>query len=201
MPTWLEHWERGETGWDAGAASPTLRALVDADRLPQGRALVPGAGSGYDVLALATAQRTVLGVDLSPIAVKRFKDLRSEAGVGADRASMLVADFFDPDAPLPDAHFDLVWDYTFFCAIDPPRRAEWVERMDRLLAPNGELWMLLFPVRSIRPDGGPPHPIPPELVTEALAPRFVPVSLEPATQSHPAREGNEWVACFKRASG
>ena len=44
--TWQAAWEEGRTPWDAGQSAPILPTVLDT--LPNGRALVPGAGSGYD---------------------------------------------------------------------------------------------------------------------------------------------------------
>ncbi len=99
--SWQQAWEENRTPWDAGAAAPSLVELVESGELPEGRALVPGAGSGYDVLALAGPERHAVGLDLAPGAKRRFDALRAEQGVPADQAEMVTADFFDwqPDAP------------------------------------------------------------------------------------------------------
>lgn len=193
--TWQLAWEEGRTPWDAGAASPALEALVAAGSLPDGLALVPGAGSGYDVLALASPRRAVIGLDLSPLAAERFEGLRDAAGVPADRARLVVGDFFEWSPPTP---VDLVWDYTFLCALEPSRRGDWLRRTRELLSPTGELVLLLFPVQPIHGDPSrPPHPIPPDVVRALVEPVFDVVHLEPTTRSHPGREGNEWLGRFR----
>lgn len=195
--TWKEHWEQQRTPWDAGATAPSLVDLVASGTLPTGRALVPGAGSGYDVLTLAAPDRTAIGLELSPIAVQRFEERRAEAEVSADVAQMLVADFFEWE---PEQKFDVIWDYTFLCAIPLNRREEWARRVDELLAPEGELVMLIFPNRPIHDDPErPPFVLTPDAVRELLTPRFEPVHLAPAERSHPGRGGNEWLGRFRRA--
>ena len=44
-----------------GASSPALLKLLDANEIPNGRALVPGCGRGYDVVALASKDRKAIG--------------------------------------------------------------------------------------------------------------------------------------------
>lgn len=42
---WETRWKRGTTPWDLGAPTPILVELLQAGRLPKGRALIPGCGS------------------------------------------------------------------------------------------------------------------------------------------------------------
>lgn len=194
--SWEDAWREGRTGWDAGGSPPALIELVESGTLPTGRALVPGAGAGYDVLTLASAERAVVGLDLAPTAVERFTALREERGVSETRARVEVADFF---AYEPDAPFDLMWDYTFLCAIDPSERRAWADRVDALLAPGGELVTLIFPATEKPPRGeGPPFALPPREVRALLEPRFTPFVFEPVSRSHPGREGMEWIARWRR---
>jgi len=197
--SWQRAWEEGRTPWDAGGSPPILEQLVDDDALPTGRALVPGCGSGYDVLTLARhPDRSVLGIDLSPIAQDRFAALRDAAGLPRERARVAVADFFADR--LSEEPLDLVWDYTFLCALEPEARPAWAARMDEILAPGGELVTLIFPVhpKPLNP-GGPPYPMTPELVRGLLEPQgFEPRTLEPVARSHPARQGKEWLGRWRR---
>lgn len=194
--SWQEAWREGRIPWDAGEACPSLVELVENEELPAGRALVPGAGSGYDVLALASADRHAVGLDLADGARARFEALRGEHSVPSAWAELIVADFFDWQ---PDAPFDVIWDYTFLCAIEPDRRTRWAERVDELLAPGGELVTLIFPVVDEDPAEGPPYPMSPELVRDLLEPRFEAFYLEPAARSHQGREGKEWLGRWRRS--
>lgn len=195
--TWEKAWQEGRTGWDAGGSPPILEELVRGGDLPTGRALVPGCGAGWDVFTLASDDREVVGLDVAPTAARRFADLRAERGIGADRAHILIEDFF---AHTPAAPYDLVWDYTFLCAIDPSERPRWADKMDALVAPDGELVTLIFPaVEGDSPFGeGPPFPLLPQHLRDLLEPRWRPVRLEPVTHSHPGREGLEHIGRWKR---
>ena len=175
-----------------------LRSLLQAGQVPGGRALVPGCGAGHDVFALAADDRQALGLELAPTAAARFETLREGLGIGADQAAIEVGDFFSYE---PEQPFDVIWDYTFLCAIEPAERQAWARQMDRLLAPNGELYTLIFPVvdRPLNP-GSPPHPLSPELVRGLLEPLFEAHLLEPVSTSHPGREGKEWLGRWRRPS-
>ena len=63
-----------------------------------------------------------------------------------------------------DLKFDFIYDYTFFCALDPFLRKKWGERISTLLKPkSGKLLTLVFPflegVDTSGPLRGPPYPV------------------------------------------
>lgn len=200
--SWEEHWALGDTPWDAGRASPSLEKYVSEHPAPPGaRALVPGCGGGYDVLSLARAGYESIGVDIAHGAQKRFSALRAENGLSETQASLVVGDFFTLSADNLGGPFDLISDYTFYCAIDLAQRDAWRQQVARLLSPDGTLIMLLFPVIPGAPEHeGPPYPLDPAKVTELLSASFRRVHLEKATASHPGREGKEWFSVWKKNS-
>lgn len=64
--SWLVMWEREVTPWNLGEPCPGLFDLITAKRVPtSGKFLVPGCGQGYDCFALATPERSVIGIDLA----------------------------------------------------------------------------------------------------------------------------------------
>ncbi len=77
-------------------------------------------------------------------------------------------------------------------------RPRWAERVGELLAPDGELVTLIFPIVDKDPDDGPPYALNAELVRGLLEPSFDLVFLEPPSDSHPGREGKECVARWRR---
>lgn len=195
--SWEDAWKEGRTGWDAGGSPPILKRLVESGELPTGRVLVPGCGSGYDAFTLSGQGRHALGLDLAPSAAERFKLVRESRGISKEDASILVGDFFEFDA---GDRFDLVWDYTFLCAIPREMRQAWAARMAAIIKPGGSLICLVFPVDPTRPiDQGPPFPLTPELVSDLLAHDFEAVSMEKVEVSNPGREGKEWLGRWIRA--
>ncbi len=194
--TWENAWQEGRTGWDAGAAAPSLRALLAADSLPGETALVPGCGAGYDVFEFAEAGIDATGLDLAPTAAKRFEALREQLHIAKSAAQIVTGDFFAHEAP--DGGYDIIWDYTFCCAIQPEQRPDWANKMASLLAPDGELVTLIFPIEAIRENNaGPPFQLTPEQLKAVLEPKFNSTYLEPVTNSHPGREGLEWLGRWK----
>lgn len=148
---WEKCWEQGLTPWDLGRPTPIILHLHHTRSLPKGRALVPGCGSGHDVVAIACPERYVVGLDISENAIKKATDL-SSSSPNAKYLTFLKADFF---AWHPTEMFDLIFDYTFFCAIEPSMRSAWGRKIRDILKSDGELITLMFPFGDH--VGGPPY--------------------------------------------
>lgn len=202
---WEDAWREGRTGWDAGAPAPALVELL-ASGLPGApaagqRALVPGCGAGWDVFALAEAGVIAQGAELAPTAAARFEALRAARGLDATAASIVIADFFTDALVGP---YDMIWDYTFLCAIDPGLRGAWAAQMAALLPAGGMLWALVFPVdiqdssASTSADPGPPFRLHPDVVRGLLGAAFEEVWCAPPAASHPGRAGREWLMGWRR---
>ncbi|XP_073309425.1 thiocyanate methyltransferase 1-like [Primulina huaijiensis] len=150
---WDRCWEEELTPWDLGGATPVLLHLYNTGDLPKGRALVPGCGSGYDVVAIACSERYVVGIDISDNAIAKATEL-SCASPNAEHFTFLKEDFFTWH---PAELFDLIFDYTFFCAIEPDMRSAWASKTHDLLKPDGELITLMYPIEDR--EGGPPYKV------------------------------------------
>ena len=190
---WRQAWKTGVTPWDAGASPPALRGLLDRGAVPGGRVLVPGCGTGYDLATLAREDREVVGIDLSDDARTAFL---AEHPSLPGSVVYEVTDFF---SYAPSHGFDFVWDYTFFCALDPDQRSAWSQTMKRLVEPAGVLATLLFPFEDpISDRAGPPWPINTEMVRTYVEDAFEELDTAEVEQTHPGREGKERLALWRR---
>jgi len=195
--SWEDAWNAGRIDWDAGGGAPALVEMLDAGELPEGRVLVPGCGSGYDVFELADRGRIAIGIDVSPTAARRFDELRHQRGLSASRASIHVGDFFDYDG----GPFDLIFDYTFLCAIDLEMRHRWASKTCELLAENGMLITLIFPIGGdFAYEEGPPYRLSPDLVRGVALPYFTNVEMRAPKASHPGREDREMIGIWRKRS-
>jgi SAM-dependent methyltransferase len=148
---WEKCWEEGTTPWDLGQVTPLITNLIHSETVPIGRVLVPGCGTGYDVVALAGPDRYVVGLDISETGIKKAKEW-SCSSPNKEYFAFLVGDFFNWKS---EEAFDLIFDYTFFCAIDPSLRSDWAKRIDELLKLDGELITLIFVISG--QEEGPPY--------------------------------------------
>ena len=241
---WEDAWQRGATPWDRGAVAPGLvwwlneqRAEVpqaqprtqtrEAPRSPQaqglagqrGRVLVPGAGHGYDALALAQAGWDVTAVDIAPTAVAECTQRIVAAGL-EKQARAVCADFFEtpPRQEALQAPFDLLFDYTFCCALPPALRAAWAHTCAQRIKQGGSLLHLAFPLdrgqRSaatlkalgakapghspVDPGDGPPFVLDLQELAGYLAPNFVLETLALDVPSAPSRDGREALLLWRR---
>jgi protein-L-isoaspartate O-methyltransferase len=175
MVVWEDMWKRDgglKPGqyFDASGSSKVLLQLLKHNPAPASgaSALVPGCGRGYDVIEMAKVGYHALGLDIAPTAVAAAQAHNGAclktAGLGAwpGSASFSTDDFFQIQPPA--GGFDLIYDYTFLCALDPAQRVQWAETMRRLIKPKtGELVTLIFPLGEY--EGGPPHAMSKQLVS------------------------------------
>jgi SAM-dependent methyltransferase len=191
---WQKCYESELVPWDKGEVAPALAQLLQNGMLPNGLTVVPGCGYGYDVVALASGDRRVIGIDIAPLAVERAKKIVEKF----PNAEIRVADFFSLEL---DGEVDLIYDYTFLCALPVELRTQWAEKMAKLLKPGAILATLMFPLQLLEPDSAPPpHPVPLETYKQLLLSNssFELVHLDLSVPSFPTRAGREAMALWKR---
>lgn len=88
-------------------------------------------------------------MDISETAISACKSSASDKNV-----QFMLADFFSEAAGLPGG--DFVFDYTFFCAIEPVERGAWAKRMSQIVRAKGHLLTLMYPLEKDPAAGGPP---------------------------------------------
>ncbi|KAL8676800.1 MAG: hypothetical protein Q9186_006707 [Xanthomendoza sp. 1 TL-2023] len=194
---WAQLWEAGDfLPWDRGGPNPALIDLLNEKRAIIGdyfvedangskrrkTALVPGCGRGYDVLLLANYGYDAYGLEVSEKAVERcyeekkvneHKYMRKGHSNNAGTSTFIKGDFFDTQwvHAVPGGKFDLIYDYTFLCALTPGLRPAWSQRMLQLLStdPPGQLICLEFPTYKDPSTGGPPFGLTPQTYVEHLS--------------------------------
>ena len=153
---WQQRFERQQTPWDRGSASPQLARWFAAGTLAAGqRIAVPGCGSGHDVLALAQGGCDVVAIDYAAAAVTLTRERLAAAG---DTASVVQADVlaWQPAAPL-----DAVYEQTCWCALHPDHWQAYAQQLLGWLRPGARL--LLLAMQCLRPGAaegrieGPPY--------------------------------------------
>ena len=143
---WEERYRSAVTPWDAGETPAALLDWLARER-SRWTVLVPGCGSGYEVRAFAEHGHDVLAIDFSDAALQAAR--KRTASVSAHIQN---ADFFQ----LSEGPFDVVYERTFLCALPPPLRAQWAERVRALVRPGGRLVGFFFFDSNLK---GPPFGI------------------------------------------
>lgn len=152
-PFWSEYYKIwSETDeppkWHHNEPTPTLISAIAQIKMPKARICVLGSGTGEDAAYLASLGHLVTAVDISPEAVDKARAKHGESS----HLKFVCSDVFEWAKSNVD-QFDLVYEHTFFCAIDPDRRAELVQHWRRLLVENGHLLGIFFAFEKL---GGPP---------------------------------------------
>ncbi|KAJ4956751.1 hypothetical protein NE237_013534 [Protea cynaroides] len=133
------------------------------------------------------------GLDISNLALERANKL-SSSSANANYLKFLKEDFFEWQ---PTELFDLIFDYTFFCAIEPPMRPAWARRVRDLLKPDGQLITLMFPISDH--IGGPPYKVSVVDYEELLYPMgFEAISIVDNELAVGHRKGREKLGMWKK---
>lgn len=163
-PFWIERWARGATAFHKPETNPRLAAhWAEVGASPGARVLVPLCGKSVDLHWLAARGHTVVGVELSPLAVAQFFD---EAGVtpavterdglawhSAGAVTIACGDFFS----LRDT-FDAAYDRAALIAMPPEMRGRYAEHLTARVRPGGAT-LLIAAEYEPDPGSGPPFAV------------------------------------------
>lgn len=191
---WDERFARQFMPWDAGGIPEQLRKLVasrdaaaDAGIVPP-VALIPGAGSAYELDLMCEAGWDATAIDFSPNAVARARKV-----VRRWPERIVQADFF---AYQPDKTLDVIYERAFLCALPPEQHGRIVQRWAELLPHDGLLAGYFFFGDTGK---GPPFAIPRARLEALLAPHFTLLEDEPVPDTLPVFGGGErWMEWRRR---
>ncbi len=178
---WNHKYIAGETGWDIGCVSTPLKEYIDQISDKNLKILIPGGGNSYEAEYLFNQGFT--NVSVVDISVIPLQNLMKRVPT-FPKENLLHSDFFELDE-----RFDLILEQTFFCALQPSLRKEYVSKMNKLLKPGGKLVGLLFniPLNNDTPPFGGNK----EEYISLFEEYFKIEKMETAYNSIPPRDGNE----------
>lgn len=188
MTDWNTCYEKGETPWDRGEATPVLEeARSMHPELFHGKVLVPGCGTGHDARSFAALGCKVVGVDIAPLAIESARKLDV-----AHQVDFRLESLFDLPADLRGV-FDLVWEHTCLCALDPAMRKDYVCGVKSTLKSDGQVMGVFFLNPELDPgETGPPFGISvEELVALWTDGGFTVVEQWEPKTGYPGRQGRE----------
>ena len=147
---WQERYQTEDTPWDKGEPAPGLVDWLKKQTLdPDARVLVPGCGRGHDALAWAKAGFDTTSMDLAEIALS---DAR-EKYESLPNLAFFPGNFLDEK---PQEPYDLIFEHTLYCAIDPARREDYAKSLPNWLKPGGYFLAIhfIFPLDEEGPPFG-----------------------------------------------
>jgi SAM-dependent methyltransferase len=187
---WSERYAASQTGWDLSEVSPPLKAYIDQLTNKSLRILIPGCGNAYEAEYLLSKNfENITLIDISEVLVSNIKSNYSEH-IKNLRLSVLHDDFFEHSG-----EYDLIFEQTFFCALNPSLRKDHAKKMSELLAPNGRLVGIMF---NREFDSGPPFGGLAEEYRTYFEPYFEFKTFEPCYNSVPPRQGVELFINLKK---
>ncbi|MES2513833.1 MAG: methyltransferase domain-containing protein [Bacteroidota bacterium] len=133
---WNSRYTNDDFGWDIGHVSLPLKTYIEQLNDKELTILIPGAGNAYEaefLIGQGFKNVSVLDFAQEPLAnvKKRIPSFPNER--------LIHEDFFEHTG-----QYDLILEQTFFCALDPELRKQYVLHMKQLLKPTGKLVGLLF---------------------------------------------------------
>ncbi|MEZ5056198.1 MAG: SAM-dependent methyltransferase [Saprospiraceae bacterium] len=186
-----EYWDsrycEDNTPWDIGYASPAiLDYFKNVDK--ESQILIPGAGYAHEAIELfKMGFKNVVVCDWAEHAIEKFANAHPEF----PKNQLITGDFFELDGL-----YDYMIEQTFFCALPPPMRKEYVKKSHQLLKPNGILTGLLFATEFEKE--GPPFGGTKTEYLSLFQSDFQILHMEISEKSIPPRMGNEFFVEIKK---
>jgi thiopurine S-methyltransferase len=151
---WIERWERAEIGFHQDEINPYLFKYWPELKSPQGsEVFVPLCGKSRDMVWLREQGSYVLGVELSPLAVK---DFLHEQGMSAQRVSggrfdnyitdgfcLACGDFFDLSKE-DMVRVSAVYDRASLVALPPEMRESYAQHLASILPRGTKILLVTF---------------------------------------------------------
>ena len=178
---WNERYENQDTGWDIGHISTPLKEYFEQLENKNIKILIPGCGNAYEAAYLyELGFKQVHLIDWAQKALDNFQKRNPKF----PKSQLICGDFFKHQG-----QYELIIEQTFFCAIHPELRADYVRQVKNLLTHKGKLVGLLFNEKlySNRPPFGGTK----STYMPLFSKHFKHVSMQKAYNSIPKRKGRE----------
>lgn len=205
---WEKRFTQADTPWELGGPTALLSEGVQCllelpgyrDTQMPLRVVCAGVGRGDDALELARSGFDVVAVEWADAAVLSLRQ-RCEDLTQPQCGSLTIehGDFFQ----VPPRKVDFAFEHTFFCALPPHRRSEYVKVMSNWLEPGRVLIGNFFIAQQGDSDdsqlNGPPFFVRYDELVALFAKEFKLLQLSSVPQKQAMRRGDfEWLGVFER---
>lgn len=178
---WNNRYLNQNTGWDIGYASFPIKEYIDQLIDKSIGILIPGAGNAHEAQYLHDEGFTNVHVlDFATIPLNRVK----EECPNWSSVHFISGNFFEHTG-----QYDIIFEQTFFCALNPDLRTQYVDKMHALLKPTGKLVGLLFNDALL--NDNPPFGGTKEEYLTLFSEKFIINKMEKAYNSIPPRSNRE----------
>ncbi len=185
---WEDRYLNDDAVWDAGQITTPIKEYINQIQSKDLKILIPGCGNGYEFEYLINnGFKNSFVLDYAESPLQNLKNRMTDY----QENKFIQTDFFQHES-----QYDLIIEQTFFCALDPKLRMEYVKKMHGLLSPKGKLVGLLFQFPLT--EKGPPFGGSTEEYLNLFSPYFEIKTLETAYNSIKPRQGNELFFIFTK---
>jgi len=140
-------WYLRKPPWDSGISPPELLEFIQSR--PAGKAIDLGCGTGTNIITLAKAGWQVTGVDFASRAIRIAKTKLKRDNIKADLRVRDVTKLDDITE-----RYDLALDIGCFHNLSQEGKLDYLDQLDRILAPNG-FWLMYGFFAPTPPQSGP----------------------------------------------
>ena len=150
---WEKRYSDNNIPWDTETTTPAL--INSINHSSSKKIAILGCGYSKDSIFLAKKNHSVYSIDFAAKPIDYLNDIKKRESL--DTLFPIQKDIFETKSEYSN-FFDIVLEYTCFCAIDPQRRIEYINSVNRILNKNGQFIALFFPIerREKDSDKGPP---------------------------------------------
>ena len=178
---WLDRWRTAQIGFHQAAVDRHLKAYWPQLLVPaNSRVFVPLCGKSLDLLWLRNLGHSVLGVELSPVALESFL---MEHGIPARRRALADFDVYEADGftlfcgdyfkltPALLGSVLAVYDRAALISWTPAARESYVEQLTFLTSPGTQTLLIAveYPPEQMK---GPPFPLMRDTIESLYADRY-----------------------------
>ena len=186
---WDKRYLNNETGWDMHQVSPPLKSYIDSLKNKELRILIPGCGNAHEAeYLLSKGFKNATLIDFSFIVTEKLKARYHDQPI-----NIVNENFFDHQGK-----YDLILEQTFFCALQPSLRSDYVKKCYELLDQGGKIAGVLFNKKFAPVE--PPFIVTDEEYHQYFEPTFTFLKFESCRNSIQPRMGYELFFEFEKKS-
>ena len=171
---WNSKYINKEHGWDIGKPTPIFKKWSSKYKSPENiNICIPGCGYGHDAIYLANAGFNVYAFDFSKDAINYLNSKINKQ----INLKTFCTDFFKISDDFLHT-FDFILEYTFYCAISPSRRQEYIDKCHGLLKDKGKIISIMLQIERNNKSQGPPFQVTKDELTLNFKNKFKIIKME-----------------------
>jgi len=150
---WEEKYFANDIPWDTKATTPAL--INSINHSESKKIAILGCGYSKDSIFLAKLNHSVYPIDFASKPIDYLNNIKKREDL--DTLFPVQENIFEINSKYFN-FFDIVLEYTCFCAIEPQRRSEYIKSVNNILNKKGQFIALFFPTERKEEDldKGPP---------------------------------------------